>query len=482
MAWAALPWQVCILLFASHKQGSYLAHEILLFEAALVTAVLMAGAWLAARLPWQVIQKAFPAAAAVALAGYLACDTSVLSGAVIRAEARVHEGDVARAASRLILGEGASVASRLGAWYTSGAEFWHDTFMDLFQLPKSYDPAAYFATFDALADYPHRSDDKLKGDETLSSWYAGGFLKLRGFFFGESGPDLQILYFSLNRTAQVVGYGSSRHKLYRFEEYSDGDYLVTSSICSGRSFDAADSDLRVSGTLHGVLLLPGGGVLATIVTPRNSPFPVPWLATCKPVTTIRGRLLIADKNALIAGLRHEDKPIHVLQRLEHVPGFVGMPIPPVLLPPTNTVRLERVLDFAKIKVTTSEAAIAHIPHVRLSTLPGPGAFSALIPIAQGASLAVPCWIQLRLQVDSGRIGFLVLDEKFAILAAAKATLLKMSQPADVALRMDGLAKASYVVIFNDDWSGASQVNVFDATVLVTRDDWTRNMEALAKLR
>jgi hypothetical protein len=87
-----------------------------------------------------------------------------------------------------------------------------------------------------------------------------------------------------------------------------------------------------------------------------------------------------------------------------------------------------------------------------------------------------------LQVDSGRIGFLVLDEKFAILAAAKATLLKMSQPADVALRMDGLAKASYVVIFNDDWSGASQVNVFDATVLVTRDDWTRNMEALAKLR
>jgi hypothetical protein len=48
--------------------------------------------------------------------------------------------------------------------------------------------------------------------------------------------------------------------------------------------------------------------------------------------------------------------------------------------------------------------------------------------------------------------------------------------------MDGLAKASYVVIFNDDWSGASQVNVFDATVLVTRDDWTRNMEALAKLR
>jgi hypothetical protein len=478
MVLAAAPWQICLFFFASHKLGSYLTHEALLSDAALCAGVLTAAMWLVARMERPIVSKAIPICAAITLAACLVVDTGLLDGGT-RIEPRVHEADLARAASRQILGREARVASRLGAWYTSGAAVWHDTMVDLLARPKSYDPAVYFGQFDALADYFHRSNDKLNGDHTLSSWYAEGLLKLRGFFWGESGPDMQLLYFQLNPPSQVIGYVARRGELGRFEEDLAGDHTLVSAACESITSDRADEDLRASGIPHGILQLPQSGVLVTTLTPRGLATLPPWMTSCRQVNAIQGRMSSVNKSALIAELRRDKGLVHFAQRLEDVPGYRGMPIPAELLPPTDVVRLDHVLDFEKLHAIN----LAKMERVRttLVTDPRPGAFSAMVPIVGGASLTVPCWIKLRLQVNSGSIGILLHDGVDSTVVG-KAALTKTTQPVDIALPADSLAKAKYVMLFNADWSGASRVEILDATVLVRRADWLSNVDTFAKLR
>ncbi|HEY1494561.1 MAG TPA: hypothetical protein VGF49_08455, partial [Candidatus Solibacter sp.] len=194
MALASLSLQLGIFFFASHKPGVYLIHEVALFGAALAVGTVVLLDRFARR-------PAVMPIAAAALGLYLASGMAPLRGA------EVHPADLARAATRQILGPHARVVSRPGAWYSSGAESWHDYHHDL-TGPSSfdYDPVRYMQNFDAAADYPFRAgfDDDNREHKTLSSWYASGLLKLRGFYFAPQSGDLRLVLLSLNRPTKLV--------------------------------------------------------------------------------------------------------------------------------------------------------------------------------------------------------------------------------------------------------------------------------------
>ena len=66
-------------------------------------------------------------------------------------------------------------------------------------------------------------------------------------------------------------------------------------------------------------------------------------------------------------------------------------------------------------------------------------------------------------------------------AQSEAAVLKSKEPMDVVLQVRDLRAANSVIIFNDSQL-ASQVEVLDATVLVTRQDWDQNKAVLASVR
>jgi hypothetical protein len=147
----------------------------------------------------------------------------MLAKATLSLQPKVHEVVVARAASRQILGPDARVSGRGAAWFASGAAHWADLETDLAPGRLWFDPPAYFSNLDAVAGFPYGSNSG-----PLSSWYADGTLKLRGFFFGETNDQLHLVYLSARRVPQVVGYGARNGRLYRFQQDPGGDYQVLS--------------------------------------------------------------------------------------------------------------------------------------------------------------------------------------------------------------------------------------------------------------
>ncbi len=92
-----------------------------------------------------------------------------------------------------------------------------------------------------------------------------------------------------------------------------------------------------------------------------------------------------------------------------------------------------------------------------------------------------CWIQLRLRVDTGGVGIAAYKNNSGIISRTEAAVLKSKEPMDVVLQVRDLRAANSVIIFNDSQL-ASQVEVLDATVLVTRQDWDQNKAVLASVR
>jgi hypothetical protein len=483
LALASLPLQLFLFLFASHKWSSYLLHEISIFTAAMAVGalVLCDYLWRRVRAPW--FQRLFLPAAALLLFLYLVTGNPTLRAAVVSTEPRVHEGDVARAAGRLILGPHARVAGRFAAWYTSGAAYWWDIETDMLG-PWPYDPATFFANFDAVVDYPHQSDTSSNG--TVSSWYADGALKLRGFYFGETNEQLQIVLLSARPVAQVVGYAARNGQVYRFEEHPTGDYQVISAVCpQAPALAYGNWGSRWTGTFASLQLLPkptsDAAVLVTVLTAR-SPEPAGWIArSCKEITKLNGALLLADRKALVDSLRREDVPIIFPRGLEEMPGYIGVGLPAAMLPPKDTIRLSQVLRASGLQPSSNLVHIQRMPEIRVTTPLGGGSFAAGIPVIHGQAVATPCWVQLRLKVIAGRIGFAAFNSNSGILTRTHAAVLKASEPVDVVLAVPSLRDATHVVIFNDgDLPG--QFEVLDAAVLVTQQDWERHKAELFSVR
>jgi len=465
LALAALPLQVFVLLFARHKPEFYLLHECVLFAAALAIGVLVCAGHALERF-WPALRPAFLWTAAGGLSIWLAWGSPMLAKATLSLEPRVHEVEVARAASRQILGPDARVSGRGGAWFASGAAHWADLETDLAPGRLWFDAPAYFSNLDAAADYPFES-----GAGPLSSWYADGTLKLRGFFFGETNDQLRLVYLSTRRVPRVVGYVARNGRLYRFQEDPGGDYQVLSVACPQERTpwlwprrSTFSSILNVSSDSP-----DAGRLLATILAPRSAMTPSGDIGRgCREISRISGILQFADKEALLAGLRQDDPPMHFYRMLEEMPGYTAMGLPAGATPPPDTIRMDGVLDLSKA-FSQSPARVEFRPGLRVATGAGLGAFSGFIPVSHAESIATPCWVVLRIQVLSGRVGFAAFDSRKGIIARTPA-IARSPEPQTIALRVADFRPATHIVIFNESTlPSGGLVDVLDAAVLVSKN-------------
>jgi hypothetical protein len=470
-ALAALPLQLFLCLFAWHKLSPYLIHEVALFAGALAIGALVLLDWFSLRLPAAVRPGVLPVAALL-LAIQLVAGSPMLKAATLSIEPRVHEAEVARAAAREILGPDARVGGDWGEWYASGGAHFYDTQADTQLEYLGYDPRTYAANFDALADCP----DSCVGPQrtSITAWFADGTLQLRGFYFGESNDQLQIVLLSVNQPAQLVGYARRNEQVYRFQQESSGHYDIISAVCP----QAPELGLNKwgwyrywPGVFATVLQIPdtspeAGRVLVTLLTPNDVVEPAGWVShSCRTLSRVPGTLLLADRKAMIERLRRTDTPMHFYRDLGEMPGYTGVGLPPSEIPPVNATRVDNVIDLPKIEAW-NDAQMNPGPEPLLATLPHMGAFCAFIPVHHAESITGPCWVQLRLRVLSGRVGFQAVDAHIGALAHTLA-VGAAHDAQTVALRVPDFRSTSGIVITNESYF-SGRVQILDAAILVSR--------------
>ena len=463
IALAALPLQLALFLFASHKMFFYMVHESVLFAAAVSIGLLALTAYPVER--WrQGLQRGFAAVATVVLAIYLVTGSPMLADARVYFQARVHEVEVARAAGRRILGPGARVGGRWMDWYSTGAEHWYDVEHDLLSRFLLFDLPTYLRNLDALAS-PGEPD-------CIAAWYADGTLKLRGFYFGQTNEKLRYLLLSSQPVASVAGYAMGNGQLFRFQENSEGSYEVLSTVCPaavGSWYDPRN------GVFSTETLLPGDAAepsrrLVTVLAPRSYLTPAgPVGGSCRELSRVRGILLFEDWKALVAWSREDDPPMHFYRTLDEMPGYTGVGLPASVAPPPDAIRVDGIIDLANAQ-RKKPARVEWAPNLRVATAPGLGEFSALIPVNHAESVVTRCWVVLRLRVLSGRVAFAAFDNRTGILARTRA-IAKGPEPQTIALPVRDFRSTTHIVIFNESTlPGGGLVDVLDASLLVARKD------------
>jgi hypothetical protein len=484
IALAALPLQATIFLFASHKQGVYLIHEIALFGAAVGVAALVGAEWLIGRwLPakWRAV---VPPVAAILFGLYL-WPANFLAAGAISFKPRTNEVEVARAAARRILGPHARVAGRMLLWYASGAEDYYNLQMDLNWVPQiRVDPASLFQNFDAVAEHENFSADTQASERaTISSAYADGALLLRGFYFSATDPDLQIVLLSAHPVSAVQGYAVLGGRLQRFDQRPDGDYDLIAAACPDlpeTPFEKWDS--RWPGTASAVLYLPGprpGGAtnVVTILTPRSRQQAAAEISrSCHELFRARGGVTAADAEALIRELRTQDTTIRFARNVEDVPGFLGVSPPPESLPPAGLVRVAGVLDLSAIQPAGPRSRLERLPRVTVTVPSGPGGFGASLPVSHAQFIPGTCWAQVRFKVLRGRVELTAFRDPHTFLGDS-AQLYRSSQPQDLALKLSNLRDATKILVRNaggismPNQAQPLEVEILDASVLVDAKDW-----------
>ena len=470
LALAALPVQLFLYLFAWHKLSPYLVHEVALFAGAVAIGALVLLDWLAKRLPAPVRRGVFPVVAAL-LGTYLAVVSPMLKAASLSAEPRIHEAEVARAAAREILGPNARVGSDWGQWYVSGATHWYNTQADIQFGWLGFDPRTYFSNMDALVECPGFCVGG--SGHSAGGWYLDGTLKLRGFYFGESNEQLQFVLLSLTQPAQLVGYASRRGQLYRFQEESGGSYDLLTAVCPispevGLTRWGWTRDWPA--VFWTVLNIPESSpdahnLLVMLLAPRAVAEPAGWMGrACRKVSQVPGTLLLADRTAMVEQMRRTDPPMHFYVTLDQMPGYVGVGLPPSAAPPQGATRLDNLIDLSKMRASTG-ARIEPGPVRRLTTLRTRGGYSGWLPVQHAESVEGPCWVQLRLRVLSGRVGFLAFDGNKGKMLAKSLDIGASRDPQTIALRVPDFRPVSQIVITSEG-DVSAQVEVLDATVLV----------------
>jgi hypothetical protein len=470
LALAALPLQLFLYLFAWHKVSQYLVHEVALFAGAVAIGALVLLDRAAARLP-AAIQRGVLPVAALLMAIHLVAGSPMLKAATLSMEPRVHEVEVARAAAREILGPNARVGGDWGQWYASGATHFYDTQGDIQLAWLGFDPRTYSSNLDALVDCPGSCVGP--SVDSVTGWFADGTLKLRGFYLGETNNQLQIVLLSVTQPAQLLGYASRDGQLYRFQQEPGGSYDVISAVCP-RSPDVGLSQwgwYNWPGVFFTVLDIPDNSpdarrVLVLLLAPRAVAEPAGWMSrACRPLSRVPGTLLLADRKTMVEQLRRTDPPMHFYRNINEMPGYAGVGLPLAETPPPDTIRLDNVIDLSKMEARNG-AQLNSGPEHRLTTLPHWGGYYGSIPVRHAESVVVPCWVELKLRVLSGRVGFQVFNVRNGGLAHTL-PVGAAREPQMIALRVPDFRSATNIIITNESSTGA-QVEILDAAILVAR--------------
>ncbi|HEY1497396.1 MAG TPA: hypothetical protein VGF49_22720, partial [Candidatus Solibacter sp.] len=146
----------------------------------------------------------------------------------------------------------------------------------------------------------------------------------------------------------------------------------------------------------------------------------------------------------------------------------GLAVPGDLRPPAHSVRLEQVLKLSEVQPNSQAAKVEHVPQVRVTTPASHGAFAAYWPLHGADKAGDVAWVQLRLRVLSGRVGLAVVNGKGEILVRSTAPVPTTGEPVSVALKVPGLGRAANFVVFNENIASASQIEVLDAAVVVSK--------------
>jgi hypothetical protein len=458
-ALAALPLQLGIFLLVWRKMPYYIVHECIFFAAAIAIGLLVLSHYLLAK--WgSRFGRAFAPAAVVVLSICLVKGSPILAEARITLQPRVHEMEVSHAAGQQMLGLHARVGGRWWSWYGSGAEHWFDVENDLHLGFLEFDPGTYMKNVEALevcssVDAPGRPNN----------WYADGFLKLRGFYFAQTNPTLSCVLLSSQVKAPLGGYAAVNGQLYRFEQNNEGSYEVLSAVCPPGS----DWNNPQKGVFATILSLPDGPEakdwLVTVLAPRSYFAPAGAIGrSCREVSSIRGTLLLDDWKPLLEWSRQNSPPMHFYRDIEDMPGYQGVGLPPDAIPPPDLVSAKGVIVDMAAFAPSKGAQLEHSPQVRVTTIPGPGSFSAGVPVQHAGTVAGPCWVVVKLRVHSGRIAFTAFDRFNGIIAKTR-SIAPSPDPQSVALYVPNFVHTTDIVVFNAG-SGAAVVDVFDVRVLV----------------
>src|ERR1035437_8038339 len=97
--------------------------------------------------------------------------------------------------------------------------------------------------------------------------------------------------------------------------------------------------------------------------------------------------------------------MHFYRDVDDMPGYAGVGLAPDAIPPSDAVPLENAIADLSGIVATGDARVERVPQVRVTTIPVPGGFSAVIPVKGAEAAASAGWIVLRLRVRRGRAGF-----------------------------------------------------------------------------
>ena len=485
IALAALPLEATIFLFAAHKQGVYLIHEIAIFGAAVAVGVLAGAEWLTGRwLParWRAV---VPPVAAILFGLYLWPGNFLTATGAISFRPRTNEVEVARAAARRILGPHARVAGRLLPWYASGGEDYYNVQMDLNWVPEiRVDPSSLFENFDAVAEDENFSADTQASQRiTISSAYADGALRLRGFYFSATDPDLEFVLLSAHPVSAVQGYAMLGGRLQRFDQDPDGDYELIAAACPSLPETPLENwDSRWPDTASAVLYLPGprpdGATnVVTVLTPRSRQQAAAEIAhSCRELFRARGGVTVEDPDALIRELRTQDTTIRFPRNVEDVPGFGGVRPPRDSMPPAGAVRVDGVLDLSAIQPAGPGSRLERMPQVRVTVPAGAGEFGAALPVSHAQFIPGTCWAQVRFKVLRGRVELTSFRDPNAVLIDSP-QLYRSSEPQDVALKLSNLSEVTKILVRNaggisfPNLAQPLEVEILDAAVFVDAKDW-----------
>lgn len=462
IAMAALPLQLGIFLLVWRKMPYYIVHESVLFAAAVSIGLLVLCHYLLTRL-WTGFERWFAPLAVVALTIYLADASPMLGGVRVTFRPMVHEMEVAHAAGRRMLGPHARVGGRWWSWYASGAGRWYDVERDLVSGFLTFDPATYLSNLDAVEVCPSRDDPG-----SLPSWYADGTLKLRGFYFAQTNPTLRCVQLGSHRTAPLVGYAAWGGQLYRFQEEDEGGYEALSVVCApgGEEWNEPWNGVFSVGLdmVHGP---EAGRRMVTVLAPRSMLTPAGVIGrSCREVSRVRGTLLFEDWRSLVERSRRDDPVMRFYRNVEDMPGYAGVGLSQDAVPPSDAVPLENAIADLSGTVAAGDARVERVPQVRVTTIPVPGGFSAVIPVKGAEAAASAGWIVLRLRVRRGRVGFGARSKDGSLLSLTKA-IAPSPEPQTVALRTLDLRRTTNIVVFNQR-EATSEVDIFEAGVLVQR--------------
>jgi len=334
LAVACLPLLFFILFGAGHKLINYTGYFVPEFMIYFSAVLFVAGSLIA--LAAQSLGWSFPR--------WLRCTAALVFTAIVvhehpstvawKARRDIDDLEIARAAARSIIGPGALVGARAAdGWYVSGGDHFYDMDQELESKPTlaALDLPSFFASFPAIVINPSWTWHTVNKERvTLTTEFARGALKLRGFVFSERNLNPEspasMVIVGTRRTKPVRGFASDAGTLYEFQEAPGTDWIYYAAVCPSNVF--AHEQIRFLSTLN----LPGRTLneldqeklIRTTVGPANwfTSRILPQTKACSVIEQIPVAAREISRQSLLAQL-HDEIPIRFYRNASSAIAMAG---------------------------------------------------------------------------------------------------------------------------------------------------------------